>query len=150
MTNISRRQFLATLGAAPVVGSIVPAEAPYTYTVTGKLPVAEMGATLIHEHVLVDFIGADKISPACWKHDDVIRKVLPYLLEIKERGIKTLVECTPAFIGRDVALLKKLSEQSGLHIFQYGILWRFRQQVFTQMGIHRNGGTTRKPLDRGV
>jgi phosphotriesterase-related protein len=116
MTNISRRQFLATLGAAPVVGSIIPADAPYTYSVKGKLPVSEMGTTLIHEHVLVDFVGADNISPDRWKHDDVIRKVLSYLLEIKQQGIKTLVECTPAFIGRDVALLKKLSEQSGLHI----------------------------------
>jgi phosphotriesterase-related protein len=63
MTNISRRQFLAMLGAAPVVGSIIPADAPYTYSVKGKLPVSEMGTTLIHEHVLVDFVGADNISP---------------------------------------------------------------------------------------
>lgn len=77
---------------------------------------SQMGMSLIHEHVLVDFIGADKISVDRWKHTEVIQKVLPYLREIKQRGIATLVECTPAFIGRDVVLLKKLSEQSGLHI----------------------------------
>lgn len=112
----SRRHFLATIGAAPLIAGVKPADPPYTYSAKGKIPVSEMGTTLIHEHVLVDFIGAEKISPDRWKHDEVIRKVLPYLLEIKERGIKTLVECTPAFIGRDVVLLKKLSEQSGLHI----------------------------------
>lgn len=114
--NISRRQFLATLGAAPIVARIGLAEPPYTYSVKGKIAVSGLGAALIHEHVLVDFIGAAKISPDRWKHDDVIRKVLPYLLEIQQRGIQTLVECTPAFIGRDVMLLKKLSEQSGLNI----------------------------------
>ncbi|SEJ49513.1 phosphotriesterase-related protein [Dyadobacter sp. SG02] len=113
---ISRRQFLAALGATPIIANIDVADPPYTYSVKGKLPVSEMATTLIHEHVLVDFIGAEKISPDRWKHDEVIRKVLPYLLEIKKRGIKTLVECTPAFIGRDVVLLKKLSEQSGLNI----------------------------------
>lgn len=116
MDNISRRQFIATLSATPVLASIDLAEPPYTYSVKGKIAVSEMGPSLIHEHVLVDFIGADKISPDRWKHKEVIRKVLPYLLEIKSRGIQTLVECTPAFIGRDVTLLKKLSEQSGLHI----------------------------------
>lgn len=114
--KISRRNFLATLSATPLIASFEPADAPYTYTVQGKLPVSKMGTALIHEHVLVDFIGADKISPDRWNHDAVIRKVLPYLLEIKQRGIQTLVECTPAFTGRDVVLLEKLSEQSGLHI----------------------------------
>lgn len=116
MIQISRRQFLAALGSAPLIPEIKLAEPPYTYSVNGKIAVSELGAALIHEHVLVDFIGADKISPDRWKHEEVITKVLPYLLEIKQRGIKTLVECTPAFIGRDAALLKKLSDQSGLHI----------------------------------
>lgn len=116
VTQLSRRQFLATLGIAPAIANVKLAEPPYTYSVKGKIAVSELGPTLIHEHVLVDFIGAEKISPDRWKHDDVIRKVLPYLLEIKSHGMRTLVECTPAFIGRDVLLLKKLSEQSGLNI----------------------------------
>lgn len=116
MNHVSRRQFLAALGTAPLITGINPADAPYTFSVKGKIAVSKLGPALIHEHVLVDFIGAEKISPDRWKHDEVIRKVLPYLLEIKQRGIQTLVECTPAFIGRDVVLLKKLSEQSGLNI----------------------------------
>ncbi|MBO9616228.1 MAG: phosphotriesterase [Dyadobacter sp.] len=114
--HISRRHFLATIGAAPLVAGMRPAASPYTYSVKGKIATSELGKSLIHEHVLVDFIGAEKISPDRWKHDEVIRKVLPYLLEIKQRGIRTLMECTPAFIGRDVILLKKLSEKSGLNI----------------------------------
>lgn len=114
--HISRRHFLATLGAAPIITGAALAKPPYTYSVQGKIAVSKLGPALVHEHVLVDFIGADKISPDRWRHDEVIRKVLPYLLEIKQRGIQTLVECTPAFIGRDVILLKKLSELSGLNI----------------------------------
>lgn len=80
------------------------------------MDIKDLGPTLIHEHVLVDFIGADQINADRWKHDEVIQKVLPYLLEIKSRGIQTIVECTPAFLGRDVVLLQKLSEKSGLNI----------------------------------
>lgn len=114
--HISRRQFLTTLAATPVMANIDVAEQPYTYSVKGKITTSALDQSLIHEHVLVDFIGAEKISPDRWKHGQVVRKVLPYLLEIKQRGIQTLVECTPAFIGRDVVLLKELSEQSGLNI----------------------------------
>ncbi|WP_353721047.1 phosphotriesterase [Dyadobacter sp. 676] len=113
---MTRRQFLATMGIAPVMRGIDLAGPPYTYSVKGQIAVSALGTALIHEHVLVDFIGADSISPNRWNHGEVIGKVLPYLLEIKSRGIQTLVECTPAFIGRDVVLLKKLSERSGLHI----------------------------------
>ena len=75
-----------------------------------------MGISLIHEHILVDFIGADQYDPKKWNHDSVIKKVLPYLQELKKTGCKTLVDCTPAYLGRDVILLQKLSTLSGLNI----------------------------------
>jgi phosphotriesterase-related protein len=43
-------------------------------------------------------------------------KVLPYLEEVKKAGCKTIVDCTPNFLGRDVQLLQRLSKQSGLSI----------------------------------
>lgn len=89
---------------------------PFVQTVKGSLPVSEIGTTLIHEHFLVDFIGADKIHPSRWKHEDVLKKVLPYLKEARKAGVQTVFDCTPAFLGRDVSLLQKLSDQSGLHI----------------------------------
>ncbi|HPE78276.1 MAG TPA: phosphotriesterase, partial [Draconibacterium sp.] len=53
-------------------------------TVTGEIPASAIGKTLHHEHILVDFIGADSISYDRWNKDSVIEKVLPYLLEIKK------------------------------------------------------------------
>ena len=84
--------------------------------VTGPIGASELGTTLIHEHILVDFIGAAKYDPQRWNDDDVIRKVLPYLDEVKKAGCKTIVDCTPNLLGRDVQLLQRLSEQSGLSI----------------------------------
>ena len=85
-------------------------------TVTGEIPASAIGKTLHHEHLLVDFIGADSISYDRWNKDSVVEKVLPYLLEIKNLGYKTLVECTPAYLGRDPQLMKILSEKSGIQI----------------------------------
>ncbi len=70
----------------------------------------------MHEHVLVDFIGADKVQPGRYDRGQVFDKALPYLKELVAAGCQTLVECTPAFLGRDPDLLLRLSRASGLHI----------------------------------
>jgi len=85
-------------------------------TVNGEIPSSEIGKTLHHEHILVDFIGADSTGYHRWDKNEVMQKVLPHLVEIKKLGYKTLVECTPAFLGRDPELLKMLSDESGLQI----------------------------------
>jgi phosphotriesterase-related protein len=42
--------------------------------------------------------------------------VLPHLRQVKELGCGTLVDCTPAYLGRDAALLQRLSKAAGLHL----------------------------------
>ena len=84
------------------------------YSVNGEISPSEMGLTLIHEHILVDFIGADSTGYHRWDKDSVVQRVLPFLEEIKARGVKTLVECTPSFLGKDPVLLQKLTEASGI------------------------------------
>ncbi|MFO7935219.1 MAG: hypothetical protein R6U78_14200 [Bacteroidales bacterium] len=85
-------------------------------TVTGSIPVSRMGKTLVHEHLLVDFAGADSTGPHRWDRDEVVEKVTPFLQEIRELGVETLIECTPAYLGRDPLLLKTLSEKTGLQL----------------------------------
>jgi phosphotriesterase-related protein len=85
-------------------------------TVNGVISPDKLGRALIHEHILVDFIGAKQYSMHRWDDEKVIAKVLPYLKELRDAGCNTIVDCTPNYLGRDVALLKKLSALSGLHI----------------------------------
>lgn len=85
-------------------------------TVRGPIAPEQMGPTLPHEHVLVDFVGAAKVSRDRYDPDEVYRVALPHLRRIHEQGILTLVDCTPAYLGRDPILLRRLSESSGLNI----------------------------------
>jgi phosphotriesterase-related protein len=118
MKKIDRRGFLAAL---PVLSAgrpwlARPRPPLRVSTVRGPESAAALGTTLVHEHVLVDFVGADKVSRQRYDADEAFRTVLPHLLALKDRGGRTLVECTPAWLGRDPALLRRLSEASGLHI----------------------------------
>jgi phosphotriesterase-related protein len=77
---------------------------------------ADLGLTLMHEHVLVDFIGAASVSPSRYDRAEAFKTVLPYLQQITKLGCSTLVECTPSYLGRDPRLLKQLSEAAQIHI----------------------------------
>lgn len=85
-------------------------------SVTGLKPMESMGKTLSHEHILVDFIGADSTGYHRWNRDSVVKRVLPFLKEIKAMGYKTLIECTPSYLGRDPRLLQELAKKTGLQI----------------------------------
>lgn len=85
-------------------------------TVNGPISPDEIGMTLTHEHILVDFIGAKYISYKRWNKEKVVEKMTPFLLETKELGASTFIECTPAYLGRDPKLLKMISKSSGMNI----------------------------------
>ncbi len=99
-------------------------------TVTGPISSEKMGTWLTHEHILVDFIGADSINNDRWKKSEVIEKAFPYLQQIKDMGCQTFVECTPAFLGRDPLLLKSLSDSTGLNIITNTGLYGARNNQF--------------------
>lgn len=85
-------------------------------TVTGPVEPDDLGLTLMHEHLLVDFIGADRVSPSRYDADAVFAAALPHLAQAKRLGCQTFVDCTPAYLGRDARLLRRLSEASGVRI----------------------------------
>lgn len=119
---LNRRAFLQTtalLGGAALAGPLRAAEAtPGTaiMTVRGAVPADQLGLTLPHEHITTDFLGAEVLPQPRYDRDEAFNTILPHLKALKERGFATLVECTPNHIGRDVALLKRLSESSGLNL----------------------------------
>jgi len=88
----------------------------YIETVSGSLEIDSSLVWLSHEHILVDFIGADSIQPDQWNRPEIIEEVLPYLDSLKAHQVAVFVDATPHYLGRDIALLKTLSERTGLHI----------------------------------
>jgi phosphotriesterase-related protein len=84
--------------------------------VLGPLPLSSLGVTLMHEHAMVDFIGAAETGVDRYDANLVVSKVTPHLIALKKAGCSTFVDCTPAYIGRDVTILKRLAQASGLNI----------------------------------
>ncbi len=119
---MKRREFIASspvlaAAATGMVKAVYPgATEPIVMTVQGPIRPESLGTMLTHEHVLVDFIGADKVSPGRYSAEEAFNVILPFLKGLKESGCRALAECTPAFLGRDPLLLSRLSHASGLHL----------------------------------
>ena len=119
MALMKRRDLLKA--AAMALGSIRESRAAadtnrQINTVLGPIPPSDLGPTLIHEHVLVDIVGAGRIAPGRYDGGEVAGVVLPHLKQLRSQGCRTFVDCTPAYLGRDPALLARLAQSSGLHI----------------------------------
>ena len=109
---------VAAAGAG-FAGCAIPREAKprrQIMTVRGPIPSEELGPTLPHEHIFLDFIGAEQVSKDRYDADVIFNAVLPQLQLLKDCGGQSLAECTPAYIGRDAALLKRLAEATDLHL----------------------------------
>ncbi len=99
-----------------IAGCKSSSETYYIETVNGPIIADSTAVWLAHEHILVDFIGADSIAPQTWDLPIIMDTMNPYLQELNTYNVDYFVDATPNYLGRDVDLLKKLSEESGINI----------------------------------
>jgi phosphotriesterase-related protein len=140
-----RRTFLSSLSAL-TAGALVPdtrelhaqvRRRSSIHTVLGPIAPRRLGRTLMHEHILVDFIGADEIAPGRYDPEEAFRVALPHLQKLKSLGCATLLECTPNYIGRDPELLRRLGKATGLNILTNTGLYAAAQRKFVPKFAYR-------------
>jgi len=85
---------------------------------------------LSHEHLLVDFIGAEKIQTGSWNRDSVLEEMQPFLEDLHKYRVNYFVDATPNYLGRDVVLLQRLSDATGISILTNTGLYGARQNQF--------------------
>lgn len=116
--------------AVMVFGGSIGAQNRYVQDVQGSRPMDSTQIWLSHEHILVDFIGADSIQPKSWNHKTIIAEISPYLEEIAALNVNYFVDATPAYLGRDVHLLEKMAVKTGLRIVTNTGLYGARNNKF--------------------
>ncbi len=85
------------------------------YTVTGPIRTAELGRTLTHEHIFSNF-GKDASETSEYDTSQLFVQVIPYLKKLKDSGVHSIFDCTTAYFGRRVDLLKTISDSTGIQI----------------------------------
>ena len=87
-------------------------------TVLGDIREKDLGITLVHEHIccyseyLFQMAGNKYLDKK-----QLLNIAVDYFKFLKDNyGLNTFVDCTPVNIGRDVELLKEISEKSSMNI----------------------------------
>ena len=82
-------------------------------TVQGPIPYEQLGITDAHNHMWIEPVsGADPGSPVLNRFDPILKE----LIEYRERGGASILDCQPQGCGRDGNKLLSLSKASGVHL----------------------------------
>jgi len=86
-------------------------------TVTGTIAPDELGITLMHEHMFVQYGGpsAEYCRPG-HRRDEAMADCMEYVARIREHGVQSLVDPTTVDLGRNAPLMAELAAKTGLTI----------------------------------
>lgn len=86
-------------------------------TVTGPIPVQEMGKTLVHEHFIFGYPGYQGDSTlGPFDEEGALHQAIDIARQIMSFGVRTVVDPTPNECGRNPEFLRRISEETGLQI----------------------------------
>lgn len=91
---------------------------PTVETVRGPVDTADLGATLMHEHVFV--LSTEHVqnygAGDWWDEDERVADAVTQLNELKALGIDTIVDPTVWGLGRYIPRVQRVAEQTDLNI----------------------------------
>jgi phosphotriesterase-related protein len=108
-------------GTGPVING------PFVETITGPVGTADLGFTLMHEHIIVKSEGVAHNWPQVWDMQPVLNKALETLTALKAKGIDTLVDVTVWGLGREIPPLAPIVRKAGIHVIVAAGLYTFNE-----------------------
>src|SRR5476649_2584367 len=89
---------------------------PDVQTVQGAIDAQELGIVLAHEHVRFRDEAVAENWPGRYDEQLELDAALLAVRDAKERGVRTIVEPTAMFGGRDVRFMKRVADETGVNI----------------------------------
>lgn len=86
-------------------------------TVTGPVGLAQLGRTLMHEHLYIAFPGAEFDSGAAFGRPGFVAEAVRRLRELRvNHGVRTFVDPCPIELGRDAVLMAEIAEKAEMNV----------------------------------
>ena len=85
-------------------------------TVRGPIDTADMGTTLMHEHVFVLTADVQANMPDIWDEETRVADAVAKLQLMADRGVHTIVDPTVIGLGRNVSRIQRVNEQVDINI----------------------------------
>jgi phosphotriesterase-related protein len=99
-------------------------------TVRGPVEASELGRTLAHEHILIIEPEAlqnwgHAYGPCYWDEDVRVADAIARLTEVREAGIRTIIDPTAPGLGRYIPRIQRINESVDLNIVVASGLYAF-------------------------
>ncbi|MDH3212378.1 MAG: hypothetical protein OEM05_07815 [Myxococcales bacterium] len=92
--------------------------------VLGPIDTAELGFTLMHEHILVVNWSLRQAFASWYDRDEHVPHAVSEVLSAKERGVRTIVDLTPINLGRDIHVIREVAEKAEMQVIAAtGFYW---------------------------
>ena len=85
-------------------------------TATGEVDAADLGTTLMHEHVFIVDPEIHANYPETFDEEAAVADAIKQLTEVAERGVDTIVDLTTLGMGRNVPLVQRVAQQVPVRI----------------------------------
>lgn len=99
-------------------------------TITGPVPVEELGTVLMHEHVFVTTEEVRQSYPELWDEDEQVATAAKRLSALRDVGVRTIVDPTVIGLGRDVARVARVNELVDINIIAATGIYTWNQVPF--------------------
>ncbi len=85
-------------------------------TVLGPVDSGDLGFTLSHEHIILSAAGVRHTYPDLVDREGIIQDGIVALKEAYDEGVRTIIDVTTFDLGRDVEVMQRVSEGSGVNV----------------------------------
>jgi phosphotriesterase-related protein len=119
-------------------------------TALGPAATAELGPTLMHEHIVTRSPGVHENWPHLFDRDAILASAERKLADLYARGIRTIVDLTTVDLGRDIDLIVDVARRSPVRVIVATGVWRMPQRYFAGHGVDAVADLFVRDITRGI
>jgi len=119
-------------------------------TATGPLATAELGPTLMHEHIVTRSPGVQENWPHLWDRAGILALADRKMADLHARGIRTIVDLTTVDLGRDLDLIAQVARRSPVRVIVATGVWWMPQRYFGGHGVDEVAALFIRDIRQGI
>src|SRR5712664_1866917 len=119
-------------------------------TALGSIATSELGATLMHEHIVTRSPGVQENWPHLWDRAGILALAERKMADLHARGIRAIVDLTTVDLGRDLDLIVQVARRSRVHVIVATGVWWMPQRYFSGHGVDEVAALFIRDIQQGI
>jgi phosphotriesterase-related protein len=119
-------------------------------TALGPIDTAQLGPTLMHEHVVTRSPGVHENWPHLFDRNAILAIAERKMADLHARGIRTIVDLTTVDLGRDIGLIVDVARRSRVRVIVATGVWWMPQRYFSAHGVDAVADLFIRDITQGI